>query len=31
MHFHREKDETWFVNSGRFIVKWIDTTTASTA
>jgi mannose-6-phosphate isomerase-like protein (cupin superfamily) len=28
MHFHREKDETWFVNSGRFLVRWIDTATA---
>lgn len=28
MHFHKEKDETWFVNSGRFLVKWIDTDTA---
>jgi mannose-6-phosphate isomerase-like protein (cupin superfamily) len=28
MHFHREKDETWFVNSGRFLVRWIDTKTA---
>ena len=28
MHFHREKDETWFVNNGRFIVRWIDTKTA---
>lgn len=25
MHFHKEKDETWFVNSGRFKVRWIDT------
>jgi mannose-6-phosphate isomerase-like protein (cupin superfamily) len=25
MHFHREKDETWFVNNGRFKVRWIDT------
>ena len=25
MHFHKEKDETWFVNSGRFECKWIDT------
>ena len=25
MHFHKEKDETWFVNSGKFIVRWIDT------
>jgi len=28
MHFHREKDETWFVNTGRFLVRWIDTETA---
>lgn len=28
MHFHREKDETWFVNNGRFLVHWIDTATA---
>lgn len=29
MHFHREKDETWFVNSGKFIVRWIDTKDAT--
>lgn len=29
MHFHNEKDETWFVLSGKFIVKYIDTTNAS--
>ena len=29
MHFHREKDETWFVNNGSFIVRWIDTKTAT--
>lgn len=29
MHFHREKDETWHVISGKFLVKWIDTTDAS--
>ena len=28
MHFHKEKDETWFVNDGQFKVLWIDTTTA---
>lgn len=28
MHFHREKDETWFVNSGKFILRFIDTQTA---
>ena len=25
MHFHKVKDETWFVNSGRFKVRYIDT------
>jgi len=25
MHFHKEKDETWFVNAGKFQVAWIDT------
>jgi len=25
MHFHKDKDETWFVNNGRFKVRWIDT------
>jgi mannose-6-phosphate isomerase-like protein (cupin superfamily) len=29
MHFHSEKDETWFVLSGKFLVKWIDTKDAS--
>jgi mannose-6-phosphate isomerase-like protein (cupin superfamily) len=29
MHFHQEKDETWFVLSGKFLVKWIDTKDAS--
>lgn len=29
MHFHKEKDETWFVNSGKFIVRWIDTKDAT--
>ena len=29
MHFHREKDETWYVLTGKFIVHWIDTTDAS--
>ena len=28
MHFHREKDETWYVNEGVFIYRWIDTETA---
>ena len=29
MHFHKEKDETWFVNKGSFILRWIDTKTAT--
>jgi mannose-6-phosphate isomerase-like protein (cupin superfamily) len=29
MHFHAEKDETWFVLSGEFVVKWINTADAS--
>jgi mannose-6-phosphate isomerase-like protein (cupin superfamily) len=29
MHFHREKEETWFVNAGTFMVRWIDTKTAT--
>lgn len=29
MHFHKEKDETWFVISGEYIVKYIDTVNAS--
>jgi hypothetical protein len=26
MHFHAVKDETWYVQSGKFIVQYIDTT-----
>lgn len=29
MHFHAEKDETWYVLSGKFVVKYIDTKTAT--
>ena len=29
MHFHREKEETWYAQSGKFVVKWIDTKTAA--
>lgn len=29
MHFHAKKDETWFVQSGKFIVETINTTDAS--
>ena len=28
MHYHLNKDETWFVNNGRFLLKWINTETA---
>jgi mannose-6-phosphate isomerase-like protein (cupin superfamily) len=29
MHFHAEKDETWYVLSGEFQVNWIDTKDAT--
>jgi mannose-6-phosphate isomerase-like protein (cupin superfamily) len=29
MHFHAKKDETWYVLSGNFMVRWIDTKDAS--
>jgi len=29
MHFHSEKEETWYVLSGKFEVHWIDTKDAS--
>ncbi len=28
MHYHLEKDETWYVNSGTFLYRWIDTDNA---
>ena len=28
MHFHMKKHETWYVQSGKFIYRWIDTLTA---
>ena len=28
MHFHKEKDETWYVSQGSFLLRWIDTKTA---
>jgi mannose-6-phosphate isomerase-like protein (cupin superfamily) len=31
MHFHRDKEETWYVQSGKFIVRWINTDTAEIA
>lgn len=30
MHFHLEKDESWYVLSGKFLLKTINTTDAST-
>ena len=29
MHFHHEKDETWYVLSGKFVVRWINTDDAT--
>lgn len=28
MHFHREKDESWYILSGEFLVHWINTLNA---
>jgi len=28
MHYHLIKDETWYVDNGEFIYRWIDTETA---
>lgn len=30
MHFHREKAESWLVQSGKFTLRWIDTKDATT-
>jgi len=29
MHFHKDKEETWYVLDGEFAIKWIDTKTAT--
>lgn len=29
MHFHAEKDETWYVLSGKYLVEYIDTRDAT--
>lgn len=29
MHFHKEKEETWYIMSGKFLIKHIDTLNAS--
>ena len=28
MHYHMIKDETWYIDKGEFIYRWIDTETA---
>ena len=28
MHYHLIKDETWYVDKGEFVYRWIDTETA---
>lgn len=28
MHYHLIKDETWYVNEGEFLYRWIDTETS---
>jgi mannose-6-phosphate isomerase-like protein (cupin superfamily) len=28
MHFHKEKKETWYIMSGKFIIRFINTRTA---
>lgn len=25
LHFHKTKTKSWFVNSGKFLIKWVDT------
>ena len=30
MHYHMNKDETWYVQSGEFMYRWINTETAET-
>ena len=30
MHYHKHKDEQWYVQSGRFQVDWIETDTGAT-
>ena len=28
MHYHLKKEETWYVQSGQFLFKWINTANA---
>ena len=30
MHYHMIKDESWYVEEGEFLYRWIDTETATT-
>ena len=25
LHFHKDRHKSWFVNAGRFLVSWVDT------
>jgi len=25
LHFHKDKEKSWFVNAGKFLVTWVDT------
>jgi mannose-6-phosphate isomerase len=29
MQFHKEKEKSWFVNDGKFLLRWIDTKNAT--
>lgn len=29
MHFHGEKEESWYVLKGKFIMRWVDVATAT--
>lgn len=29
MHFHKDKEETWYIMSGKFLIKHIDTLNAA--
>ena len=29
MHYHAIKDESWFINNGKFLLSWIDTKDAT--
>ncbi len=29
MHLHKDKDETWYVDSGSFLLRYIETTSAN--